>query len=180
MARAPEPRLTYTDYLHFPDDRRWELIDGEALVTPSPSIRHQRIIGRLYRRIAEHLDLHGDGEVLVAPVDVVLSAHDVVQPDIVFVAHGRRHIITDANIQGTPDWLIEVLSDPHRDRRLKHQLYARAGVPEYWIADPEAGSVEIHLLEGGRYSEPAIVRAPDTASSRTVPGLTIDLAEAFQ
>ncbi len=181
MATRPERRLTYDDYVHFPEGQRWELIDGEAYVVPSPNRRHQQILGRLYILIADHLDRHGGGEAYVAPFDVVLdSSGDVVQPDIVFVTDERIDVLTDANIWGTPSWVIEILSDPRRDRKLKLSRYERFGIPEYWITDPDADRVEIYRLEDGRYAAPQTIRAPESASPLQPRGIAIDLNHLFR
>lgn len=114
---GPATPWTYEDYVDFPDDgKRYEIVDGEVYVTPAPNLRHQDIVGLLYRRIADHLDRHGGGRVFFAPVDVVLSATNVVEPDIVFVADADRDRITAANLQGPPTLAVEVLSDPRHDR----------------------------------------------------------------
>ena len=178
MARQPSVRLTFEDYLHFPDDgRRWELIDGEAYVTPSPKTRHQEITGLLHHLILGHLEWHGGGRVFIAPLDVKFGDHDVVEPDIVFVADAETGIITPERIDGVPTWLVEVLSDPHRDRQLKRQQYERFGVPEYWIIDPDADTVETYTLHEGRYpDDPVVHRPPDTIAPASLPGVRIDLA----
>lgn len=181
MATRPEPRLTYEDYLHFPDDgRRRELVDGEVHVIASPNLRHQRIVLRLARTIADHLDRYGGGEVVVSPFDVVLTEHDVVQPDVVFVAEPDAGVLTAANARGTPTWVIEVLSDPSYDRRLKRQLYARTGVGEYWIVDPNDDRVEVYLLEEGTYREPEVLGPGESASPRALPDLRIDVSDVLR
>lgn len=125
--RGPD-RLTYQDYLGFPEDGvRRELIDGEMHVTPSPRVRHQRLVARILIELSNHLQRQGSGEAFVAPLDVVLSEYDVVQPDVLVVIDADRAAITQANLQGPPTIAVEVVSDPHRDRRLKRSLYAQAG-----------------------------------------------------
>ena len=177
MARQPSVRLTFEDFLHFPDDgRRWELIDGEAFVTAAPKTRHQRVVLWLVRRIADHLEAHAGGEVFVAPYDVKFGTHDVVEPDIVFVADRDAAIIRPERIEGVPTWIMEVLSDPHRDRQIKRQQYERFGVPEYWIVDSDADTVEVYVLREGHYPDPAVHRSPDTIEPASIPNLRIDLA----
>jgi Uma2 family endonuclease len=174
--RRPEPYLTYEDYVHFPEGQRWELLDGEAFVIASPTARHQDIALRLARVVADHLDVHGGGRVFIAPFDVVLSPGDVVQPDVVFISDARMDVLTEANVWGTPDWAVEVLSDPHRDRELKRQRYANARIPEYWIIDPDTDRVEIYRLSGGSYPDPEVAGPPATVSPGVLPGLRIELA----
>ena len=178
MAVLPRSKLTYGDYASFPDDGiRRELIDGEVHVTPSPVTRHQRIALRMARSLADHVDAHHAGEVFVAPYDVVLSRHDVVQPDVLFVATLDTGIVTEANIQGSPTLVVEVVSDPRMDRVRKRELYARHGVPEYWIVDPDADRVEVYRLEGGAsYPKPSILEPGDALGSPSLSQLSIDVA----
>ena len=176
MATRAKRRLTYEDYAHFPDDgRRWELIDGEAFVVPSPSFKHQDIAGSMYQRIKNHLDRHGGGRVVIAPLDVVLSDVNTVQPDVVFVSDEDADVITEKNIRGAPTWAIEVVSDPVRDKLVKRDLYARFGISEYWAVDPDLRVVEIH--RAGR--EPEIVAHPEQPEPAALPGLRFDLDELF-
>ena len=145
-ARA-DSRLTYDDFLLFPDDgRRHEIIDGEHYVTPSPNLRHQRLVGRLHLSIGNYLATHpGAGQVFLAPLDVVLSYHDVVEPDLLFVAGDQSAGMTDKNIQGPPALVIEVFSKSTRkkDAQTKRRLFERTGVREYWLVDPELDLVQV-------------------------------------
>lgn len=102
MATQPRStRLTYDDYLLFPDDgKRHELIDGNHVVTPAPNTKHQRVSRNLLTVLASYVRTHGGGEVFDAPYDVVLAGDNVVQPDLVFVTSARSHIVTEANLQG--------------------------------------------------------------------------------
>ncbi len=179
MATRPQTRLTYADYARFPDDgRRWELLDGEAFVVPSPDVAHQNIAGRFYRVIADHLDGHGGGQVFIAPLDVLLSDDEtvVVQPDVIFVSDEDARVIATQNIRGIPTWVIEVVSDPVRDKKVKRDLYARFGVPEYWAVDPDLRRLEI--FRPGQ--APILVEPPASASPLAVPGLKIDLDVMFR
>ncbi len=177
MAVQPHTKLTYEDYASFPDDGiRRELIDGEVHVTPSPVTRHQRIALRLARLLADHVDEHNAGEVFIAPYDVVLSPHDVVQPDIAFVARTDAGVVTEANIQGPPTLVVEVVSDPRTDRVRKRDLYARHGVPEYWVVDPDADRVEAYRLGGSSYPKPSIVEPGETLACASLPQLVVDVA----
>jgi Uma2 family endonuclease len=176
--RRSSVRLTYDDYVHFPDDKRYELIDGEAYVLPSPNRRHQEILLRLAFLIESHLREHPVGRVYIAPFDVVLTESDIVQPDIVYVSNEDADVLTDANIWGTPTWAIEVLSPSTRSRdlTLKRKAYERTGLGELWFVDPEADSVQVLVLREGRYEERA---APAMVRPEAVPGLEIDLGEAL-
>lgn len=172
MVTRPDLGLTYEDYVRFPDDgRRWELICGEAYMVPAPSRRHQDIVGSLFQQIKNYVDEHGGGIVMVSPFDVVLAPGDVVQPDVVFIAEGDADVLTDKNVTGTPTWLIEVVSDPVRDKRVKRDRYVQFGVAEYWAVDPELRNVEIYRLR----EEPVVVQWPARAEARSLPGFSVDV-----
>ena len=142
-----DTRLTYDDFVHFPDDgNRHELIDGVHYVTPSPEVRHQAIVVRLVIAIGNHLQSNPHlGRVFVAPLDVVLSNHDIVEPDVLFVATEQAAILTEKNVQGPPALVIEVLSPStrKRDAQAKRRLFERSGVREYWLVDPELDTVQV-------------------------------------
>jgi Uma2 family endonuclease len=111
-----QTKLTYDDYVLIPDDgKRHEIIDGEEYVSPSPREKHQRLVGQLHYLIARYLGRKPVGRVYVAPFDVILSAHDIVQPDVLFVAK-QTDIITELNVKGAPDLAVEILSEGYRQR----------------------------------------------------------------
>ena len=131
-------KFTYEDYKHTPEDKRYELIDGELILAASPRRAHQRTDMEITLVLGDYVKEHDLGEVYSAPFDVVLSDTDVVEPDLLFVSKERLHIINDDNVRGAPDLVIEILSPPTagRDRTVKRTLYAKHGVKEYWLADP--------------------------------------------
>jgi len=176
MVLEPHRLLTYEDYVAFPDDGiRREIIDGEVYELSAPKVRHQRVVGRLFRALADHVDAHAGGEVFISPIDVLLGKHDIVQPDVVFVADDRAAIVTEPNLVGTPTLLAEVVSDPRHDRVRKRALYARAGVVEYWIVDPDADRIEVHHLAEGRYGKPEIIEPGETLTTGLLPGIRLDV-----
>lgn len=178
MAVQPTRLLTYKDFLTFPlDGIRREIVEGEVLVTPAPSIRHQDLVLRLCYALEEHIRGHGGGRVFVSPLDVRLSEHDVVEPDVIFVAEDALSVIRDKFILGAPSLLVEVVSDPRTDRVRKRGTYARAGVSEYWIVDPDADRVEVYHLRSGRYRKPEILEPGEALTTSLLPGLRIDVAE---
>src|SRR2546425_10038344 len=133
-------KLTYADYEKMaPDGFRHEIIDGEEYSTPAPNLDHQTAVGKAFRLIANHVAARKLGRVFVAPTDVVLSEHDIVEPDIVFVAEKNLSILSEKNIRGAPDLVIEVLSSStaSEDRGRKRATYDRSGVSEYWMLDPQ-------------------------------------------
>ena len=173
-------KFTYRDYLLLPEGDRRELIEGDFYVVPAPSIWHQTIVANLGMLLREFVKVNRLGAVLWAPTDVVLSPESVVQPDILFISNERRGIITEANVSGAPDLVVEILSPStaERDRELKLTLYARYGVREYWIVDPEDSSVEVMVLEeaGVRSTRRYI---SGRVGSPLLPGLVVALDEVF-
>lgn len=147
--QPPRPKLTVQDYMATPEDKRYQLLDGRITVSPSPSVAHQRVLGNLVRSFSAMLAGRDLGQVWAAPLDVVLSEHDVVQPDISFVSRQRSDIVAGGYVQGAPDLIVEVLDEGtlEHDRGYKSQLYGRHGVREYWMVDPEAETVDV-LGEG--------------------------------
>jgi Uma2 family endonuclease len=185
MPRDASTKLTYEDFLNFPDDgRRHELIDGEHYVTPSPNTRHQRLVGRLFDAIYGHLKVSPDGEVFLAPFDVVISNFDVVEPDLLVVAADQSDILTDKHVRGTPALVIEILSPGTRktDEITKRRLYDRAGVREYWIVDPELDVVKVFRREPHGLARVAELsrEAGENLTTPLLPGLAISLPELFR
>ena len=179
----PKPKLKFTvkDYMSTPNDKRYQLLDGEMIVMPSPVTKHQRILFRLSRAMHDFVAAGQLGEVFVAPYDAVLSNHDVAQPDILFVSNARSAMITEANIQGAPDLVVEILSPGTvvYDRGYKQALYGRHGVREYWLVDPESETVEVlaqteqGLESAGTYSR------GQTLGSPLFDGLFLELEDIF-
>jgi Uma2 family endonuclease len=136
-----------------PDDgNRYEVIDGDLYVTPPPVIAHQRPATRLPIYIGAYLLAHPIGEVFVAPIGVRLDGLNGLQPDVVYVSNGRRHIVREREIDGAPDLVVEVLSPSTqaRDRGIKFRRYAAGGVSHYWIVAPETRTIEAYeLVDGG-------------------------------
>ena len=174
--------LTYADLETFPDDGlRRELIDGEMFVSPAPKLRHQVISSRLHLALGNHAEEHGGAQVFYAPLDVLFSQRDVVEPDLIVVPDEQNDILTEKHIVGVPALLIEILSENVRyDRVRKRDLYARWGVPRYWIVDPESDRIEVHALDGDRYGKPQIFEAGDTLELDILPGFSLDVAKILR
>jgi len=184
---SPDARLTYDDFLLFPDDGlRHEIIDGAHYVTPSPNQRHQELVARLHLSLGVFLEDRADrGRLFLSPFDVVFSFHDVVEPDLVFVAPDQLEILTAQNIQGTPALVIEILSPTtrKRDRESKRRLYDRAGVREYWLVDPDLSAVTVHRrTTDGAFPAAAHLTSErrDTLATPLVPGWSVTLARLFR
>jgi Uma2 family endonuclease len=171
--------LTYKDYEALPDDgRRYEIHEGELSVTPAPTPDHQRRSGRLFTTLTAHVKARGLGEVFYAPVDVILSDTSIVQPDLVFVAADRAGAVSSRGIEGPPTLVIEILSPSTAriDRHAKLQLYARHGVPHYWIVDPDSRTIDAYRLAGDGYALVARGAGDEPLAAPPFPELTIPLA----
>ncbi len=164
------------------DGKRYQLIDGEIFMTPSPNTKHQRAVGNLYLALRELVDREGLGEVFIAPLDVVFGEHDAVQPDVLFVSRDRSGIITPLFVYGAPDLVIEVLSPSNIrfDREKKRRVYATAGVKELWYIDPQTETAEIlNLGSDGDYRLTRSVSAEEPILSETLPGFSLPLRRVF-
>ena len=174
-------KFTYEDYCNAPEDKRYELNDGDLILVPSPNRQHQTTTLDLAAEIRQFTRRTGIGRAFIAPFDIVFSNYDVVQPDVIFVSNERQGIITPDNIQGAPDLVIEVLSPStaHRDRTFKRALYARHGVREFWLVDTDAHTIEVLQLEEEGYRTVATYSAGQTLTSPTLTDFTLDIDDLF-
>ena len=184
---ARHRRLTYDDFVQFPDDGlRHEIIDGEHHVTPSPNLRHQDLVGRLHLSLGGFLEDRPErGRVFLSPFDVVFSFHDVVEPDLVFVAPDQLDILTDKNIQGAPALVVEILSPStrKRDEQLKRRLYRSLWCTRYWLVNPESDTVVVfRRAADGSFPqvEEATAQGDDTLTSPLLPGWSLPLTRLFR
>jgi Uma2 family endonuclease len=178
-------KLTYDDFLLFPDDgMRHELIDGEHYVTPSPNTKHQRVSGNLHFFIRAWLEDHPVGQVFYAPFDVVFSRFDVVEPDLLYLSNERvAEVVTAQHVTGAPDIVIEIGSPGtrRRDEIIKRRLYERSGVAEYWVVDPDLDVVRVYRREAESFSRPDELSCEggDLLTTPHLPGLRILLSRVF-
>jgi Uma2 family endonuclease len=188
-AATPAKRLTAAEFFAmFPDEDgvRRELIGGEVFVTPTPVRRHQRLVQRMGVSLFLHLESHpAQGEVFMVPLDDVMSAFDVVDPDIQVILGDQADILTEKNVQGVPGLVVEVLSPgtKRRDLSVKRRLYDREGVREYWIVDPVKSIVTIHrrAADGTFPVAAALDASPGTRlETPLLPGWSLDLARFFR
>jgi Uma2 family endonuclease len=146
-ANRTRARWTWAEFARLPSEgsRRYEIIADELYVTPGPAPRHQRVVTHLIRHLDPFVRDHGLGEVFPGPIDILFGEGDYLEPDLVFVGSARAHLVTDRGIEGAPDLVVEIASPSTaaRDRELKRDRYRLFGVPEYWVIDPEAASVEV-------------------------------------
>ena len=171
-----------TTSARLPDDgQRYEIIDGELIVTPVPTMGHQRVVGRLCRLLDDYARRVEGGEVAFAPLAVRLGHFDAVEPDLVFLTAARPRVPNDENsMDSAPELVVEFISPSSRriDRVREMALYARSGVSEYWIADPMERILVVNLLQGKEYGQVA----PDSdgmIASPTLPGLHVDSSGVF-
>ena len=183
MATAqPAVRLTYEDYCAAPADKRYELLDGELIMVPAPNTKHQDVQFRLALQLGNWIIKHGLGRAFNPPYDVVLSEHDTVQPDFVFVSREREHLLSGGkNVQGAPDLAVEILSpsSAEQDRGKKRALYGKHGVTEYWLVDPVAETISIHRQRGGALVAADTFSRGQTLRSPLLAGLELRLDDVF-
>ena len=183
---SPEKRLTYDDLCRMPDDGlRHEIIDGVHYVTPSPNVRHQELARRLVFEIEFYLRQHpGVGKVFFAPLDVIFTKWDVVEPDVLLIAADQTEILTADNVQGPPALAIEIVSRTtrKRDEQIKRRLFERGGVREYWIVDPKRETVTVFRREADQ-SFPRVAELThmdrDVLTTPLLPGLSLALTDLF-
>lgn len=181
---VPQPyRLTWRDWARAaPESQRLELIEGELYGSPAPTLEHQRLVGRLHFSLFGFLEATELGEVFQAPTGVRLTHEDVVEPDVVVVLRTARVKLSGVAIVGTPSLVVEVLSPgtARRDLIEKRALYARVGVPEYWIVDPAQRSVELLRLQRGRWRHTRLTHATESLHSPLLPGFELTLKALFR
>ncbi len=176
-------KFTYEDLQSIPQDRnRYEIIDGDLLVSPAPVPYHQIILGNLYRNLSAWIEQHGLGEILFAPVNVVFSQSTVLEPDLIFVSRDRLSIIGEKNIGGPPDLVVEILSEStaHVDRGIKLKQYALSGVKEYWMLDPESKTAEVYRAEENAYQLVGHYIEGKSLSSPLFPGFALPVVTLFE
>jgi len=182
-ARTTSNLITYEDYLKFPDNDgiRKEIIEGELYMTPAPSTRHQLVLKKIFRLLDNYVLQHGLGEVLFAPCDVIFSSINVMQPDILFISNENLKILTEKNIQGAPDLLVEILSpfSTDNDRFYKKLVYEKFGVKEYWIVDPVEKIIEIWTRRTKKFVLFSKKQQHESIQSPLLEGLKFELSEIF-
>ena len=171
--------LTYADYAALPDDgHRYQLLEGELVMTPSPSAWHQDVSRQLEFKLLAHVEEHDLGAVFDAPLDVTLDERTVVQPDILFISKARAGIRQGARIIGAPDLCVEILSPGtvQLDRVRKLELYARFNVTHYWIVDLSARTIEEFVLSGNAYRVRSIAGYHEPFRPAAFPGFEFRLS----
>ncbi|NMA92269.1 MAG: helix-turn-helix domain-containing protein [Firmicutes bacterium] len=175
---------TYDDYLRIPEEPgyRFEILEGVLVKEPSPSTQHQRISRELGWQLKRYFDCYDpDGELFFAPLDVTLTTHNVLQPDLLFVSGSRRQIIREQHIDGPCDLVIEIMSPANRrkDRLQKMGIYRQAAIPHYWLADPEENTLEAFMLKDNHYILVAAGSSGDRFTHPHFPELELELDKIF-
>jgi Uma2 family endonuclease len=176
-------KFSYEDLQQIPPDRnRYEIVDGELFVTPSPITLHQRIVTNLSAHLWQHVRKHRLGEVFVAPLDVVFTFSTVLEPDVIFVSKSRRRIVGEKNLTGPPDLVVEVVSESTAslDREIKPKQYALYGVSEFWRVDPFERTVDIFRLKEGEYELAASLGFEENLTSPLFPGLILPVSSLWE
>ena len=173
-------KFNYQDYLQLPEDKRYEIIDGDLFMVPSPNESHQHILTNILYILINYVRRNKLGAIYCAPFDILFSDEDIVQPDVIFVSNENKKVITKDNIKGSPDLLVEILSPStsKRDMGIKKKLYARHGVREYWIVDPKRETVDVFRLKGREF-ESKQYGVQDCLSCSVIKNLTIEAKEIF-
>lgn len=181
MGSELKRKLDYSDYVAVPDDgKRYEIVQGDLYVTPSPSPMHQRISRRLQRRLEDYFHGRSIGEVFDAPIDLILTNHDVLVPDLLVVSN--PNLVSKRGIEGPPLLIVEILSPATRkqDRGMKARRYAELGVAHYWIVDPEKKQLECHRLAAGVFRRVVEAKGDTTLAHPDWDGLEIDLSALWR
>ena len=175
-------KMTYDQYCLLPEDRnRYELFDGELVMTPSPTAQHQRIVLRLASELDSYVKTNGLGEGFVAPLDTIFDQYTVMQPDILYVSRERVPLVVKERIEGAPDLVVEVLSPStfYIDLRRKMAVYAQFGVQEYWIVDPETQTIELYGRVGEELQLARRFSSNATFESPLLPGFRLAVSGIF-
>lgn len=175
--------FTYADYKELPEDGyRYEILNGDLVREPSPRPMHQIISGNLFATLRQFALEHRLGLVLDAPVDVVLSEVNVLEPDLIFIPRDETALLTEENIAGAPTLVVEILSPSTRKRDLtvKRRIYESFRVKEYWLVDPDSRTINVLALTETGYVSKGALTTGDTLTSPLFPGLAIDVADVFR
>jgi Uma2 family endonuclease len=173
---------TYNQYIALPDDgKRYEIANGILLLAPSSTGSHQDTVGEVFFHLRSHVKLPGLGLVSQAPSVVELSSKDVFQPDIFVVMDVNLDRVQEKKFVGAPDLVVEVASPctVAFDRLTKYDTYERTGVPEYWIVNLERQTVEVFVLEGGKFQSLGVFHGDQRVPSRLISWLSVRVEQFF-
>ena len=174
--------LTVEDYRATPEGSRYQLVEGDLIMSPSPNLFHQIITGKIHQLLANFFDQHPLGRAFISPCDVYLSEHDVVQPDVLFVATANLGILAEDGVHGAPDLVIEVLSPAtaQLDKKSKRRIYARAGVKEVWLVDPLLLQIQRYDFARDQAKPVQLIEEDESFTTPLLPDFTLSAAEIFK
>lgn len=176
-------RWTYNDYLRIDDNKRYEIYRGGLIMVPAPNLWHQMYLRNLEYLMWSYVKKNNMGEVLIAPVDVILAEDDVYQPDIIFVSIERLDIMKDIRgIFGAPDLVVEIISPSTSiyDMIEKREVYEEYGVKEFWLVNPDEKAIEIFALKEGLYKRHSFARKDGVVNSEVIKGFSVNLKDVFE
>lgn len=182
---AKQGNYTYEDYVRLPEEPgyRYEVLEGFLVKEPSPFKSHQRVCAALFRQLADFFDgFDPKGELFFAPLDMILTDRNVLQPDILYISSNNRSAQYPERVDGPCDLAVEIISPSSRrkDRVQKMEIYRKHAIPHYWIADPEAYTLEAFALRGEHYALIAAGGPGDAFIHPDFPGLELDLNRIFR
>jgi Uma2 family endonuclease len=183
MAQTTTRPLTKYDYWELPEaGPRYQLINGDLFMAPAPNRFHQDISRTIQFEIMKYLEAEPVGILYDAPFDVVLTDINVFQPDLAFFSEQRRHFLTDKGAEGAPDLVVEILSPKtaHLDLEQKRLVYARTGVDELWVVDPEGEEVRVYLFREDPDLPKVILRSGDLLKTSRLPGFELSVQKIFE
>ena len=183
MLQTNAPPITRYDYQEMPDGPPYyQVIEGDLIMSPSPNTFHQQIAGRIFALLWQFLDKNMIGEAFIAPLDVFLSDINVYQPDVIFISNQRCSIVTGKGIEGAPDLVVEILSPGTSgdDKGSKRKIYARSGVQELWLVDPETTRIQVYHLAKSADTPATTYRENAVFKSALLPGLKFRAARIFK
>ena len=183
MLQTKSPLITRHYYQEMPEGPPYfQVIEGPLVMSPSPNTFHQDVVVNLSYLLRRYLDRKPVGIVCVAPLDVYLSDVNVYQPDVIFISNARRSIVTERGIEGAPDLVVEILSPgtARYDRGSKRKIYARTGVKELWLVDPDVKAIQVYQLDRNAETPSATHGATAIFKSALLPGLRIKAAAVFK
>jgi Uma2 family endonuclease len=183
MNRAAEDLMTVEEYRAMPEGPPYyQLIEGELIMSPSPNRFHQVVTANVFTILRNHVDRHSLGIVYFAPMDVYLSDITVVQPDVLYVSNANKHVLADDGIRGAPDLVVEVISPSNGplEMRRKRPLYARHGVKEEWLIDPNLEQIHRYDFAANTSKPVRIVDRDESFETPLLPGLIINAADVFK
>jgi Uma2 family endonuclease len=174
--------LTVEDYRATPEGTRYQLVEGDLYrMSPGPNLFHQDIAGNIYRLLRDHVEKHRLGRVYIAPADVYLSRHDVVQPDVFFVATANLSILAEDGAHDGPDLVVEVLSPSSASlEKTKLRVYVRHGVKEHWLIDPTLRQIHLYRFSENPTKAMRLVDEDESFESALLPAFTIRAADVFR